>query len=179
MSLHEIVLPQTTPETEWVRGRALQKVSPTYLHGTLQLELGSMLRAWAVNGHGRVSSEWRFRIAPPAKVVRPLVPDLAYLSYGALPEDAPEDVIAAPLGSPTVAIEILSPDDRRADVEDKVATYLAAGTAAMIIVDPRGETIAVHDAVDVRLLRKGDTLRHTAMPGFAVDVADVFRRAKR
>ena len=25
MSLHEIVLPETKPETEWVRGRALQK----------------------------------------------------------------------------------------------------------------------------------------------------------
>jgi hypothetical protein len=35
MSLHEIVLPETKPETEWVRGRALQKVSPTLRHDAL------------------------------------------------------------------------------------------------------------------------------------------------
>ncbi len=36
MSLHEIVLPETKPETEWVRGRALQKVSPRYRHARCQ-----------------------------------------------------------------------------------------------------------------------------------------------
>ena len=179
MSIHEIVLPETKPETEWVRGRALQKVSPTYPHGALQLELGSLLRAWAANGHGRVSSEWRFRVAPPGKVVRPLVPDLAYLSYEALPEDAPDEAVAAPLGSPTVAIEILSPDDRRADVEDKIATYLAAGTAAVVVVDLHHRTIALHDSVGMRVLEKGDTLCQAVMPGFAVSADEVFRRAKR
>jgi len=179
MSIHEIVLPETKPETEWVRGRALQKVSPTYPHGVLQLELGSLLRTWAANGHGRVSSEWRFRVAPPGKVVRPLVPDLAYLSYEALPEDAPDEAVAAPFGSPTVAVEILSPDDRRPDVDDKIATYLAAGTAVVIVVDPHRRTIAVHDAAGVRLLKSDDTLCHAALPGFAISVDEVFRRAKR
>jgi len=179
MSIHEIVLPETKPETEWVRGRALQKVSPTYPHGALKLELGSLLRAWAANGHGRVSSEWRFRIAPPGQVVRPLVPDLSYLSYEVLPEDTSDEAAAAPLGSPTVAIEILSPDDRRPDVEDKIATYLAAGTAAVIVIDPHRRTIAVHDAAGVRLLENDNTLCHAAMPGFAVSVDELFRRAKR
>ena len=82
MSIHEIVLPETKPETEWVRGRALQKVSPTYDHAALQAELVIALRTWAGAGeHGRVGTEWRFRIAPPAAVVRPLVPDVAFLSY--------------------------------------------------------------------------------------------------
>ncbi|HTD37279.1 MAG TPA: Uma2 family endonuclease [Candidatus Limnocylindrales bacterium] len=178
MSIHEIVLPETKPETEWVRGRALKKTGGTYTHGALQLELGSLLRVWAANGHGRVGSEWRFRVAPPGKVVRPLVPDLAYLSYDALPEDAPDEAVAAPLCSPTVAIEILSPD-RRPDVEDKIATYLAAGTAAVMVVDPRRRTIAVHDAVGASVLEKDDVLCLTAMPGFAVSVEEVFRRAKR
>jgi hypothetical protein len=31
MELDEIVLPETKPETEWVRGRALQKLSPAAL----------------------------------------------------------------------------------------------------------------------------------------------------
>ncbi|MBV8368352.1 MAG: Uma2 family endonuclease [Candidatus Eremiobacteraeota bacterium] len=178
MSIHEIVLPETKPETEWVRGRALPKVSPTYKHAALQLELGSAMRRWASEGHGRVGSEWRFRIAPPGKIVRPLVPDLAYLSYETLPPHAPDDAVATPLGAPTVAVEILSPDDRRRDLEDKIATYLSSGTAAVMVVDPRHDAIAIHDAGGIRVFRRGDILRHPSMPGLALDVDGVFRRAK-
>jgi Uma2 family endonuclease len=179
MSIHEIVLPETKPETEWVRGRALQKVSPTYDHGTLQLELGSMMRAWAAAGHGRVASEWRFRVAPPGTLVRPLVPDIAYLSYAQLPRDAPDDAAAAPVGAPTVAVEILSPDDRRDDVDDKIATYLAAGAAAAVIVDPHRRTVTVHDPAGERTLQHDDVLEHASMPGFGVTVSELFRRARR
>ena len=180
MSLHEIVLPETKPETEWVRGRALQKVSPTYDHARLQALLTMAFTTWAEGGaHGRVGSEWRFRIAPPGEVVRPLVPDVGYLSYAALPADAPRDAVQVPLAAPTVAVEILSPGDRRADVEHKIATYVAAGTAAVILVDPRRRTIGVHDRDGVRELRSGATLTHAALPGFSLDVGALFERARR
>ncbi len=180
MSLHEIVLPQTKPETEWVRGRALQKVSPTYDHGALQGQLYMALWNWAESGtHGRVATEWRFRVAPPGEVVRPLVPDVAYLSYADLPAKAPRELVEVPLGAPTVAVEILSPGDRRADVADKLATYLAAGTAAVIVVDPRLRTIAVHDRGGALSLGPGEQLTHAALPGFALDVRALFERARR
>ncbi|HTJ28718.1 MAG TPA: Uma2 family endonuclease [Candidatus Limnocylindria bacterium] len=179
MALHEIVLPETTPETEWVRGRPLQKVSPTYDHARLQGLLFTALDAWADAGTlGRVATEWRFRVAPPNAIVRPLVPDVAFLSYADLPADAPREAVQVPLGAPTVAVEILSPDDRAADVADKIATYLAAGTAAVLVVDPSDETIAVHDGTPhVRRVR--ETLTHAALPGFTLDVAALFARAKR
>src|ERR1700676_4844309 len=169
MSLHEIVLTATTPETEWVRGRALQKVSPTYDHGKLQSLLVAALTEWAERGaHGRVATEWRFRVAPPGAVVRPLVPDIGFLSYDAMPADAERSTYQVPLGAPTVAVEILSHGDRRLDVEHKIATYLSAGTAAVVVVDPHRESVAVHDAGGVRTVRGGDELRHAALPGFSL-----------
>ena len=180
MSLHEIVLPETKPETEWVRGRALQKVSPKFRHGSVQGLLYLAFRTWADGGaHGRVAVEWRFRIAPPDRIIRPLVPDVGYLSYDALARDADEDDVETPLGAPTAAVEVLSRGDRRADVADKIATYLAAGTAVVIVVDPQTETIAMHDAGGVRIAGVGETLAHPALPGFALDVAELFVRAKR
>lgn len=180
MSIHEIVLPETKPETEWVRGRALQKVSATYDHGVLQGLLFMVLRTWADEAaRGRVAIEWRFRVAPPGAVVRPLVPDVAYLSYANVAADAASDLVDVPLGAPTVAVEVLSPDDRRLDVEHKIVTYLAAGSSAVIIVDPHRETIAVYDDAGVRVLRAGDVLTHSALPGFALDVGVLFARAKR
>src|ERR1700685_3471988 len=177
MSIHEIVLPETKPETEWVRGRALQKVSPTYAHALMQRLIATQLGAWAdADRHGRVGTEWRFRIAPARTIGRPLVPDVSFLSYAALPAHAPIDDVEVPLGAPTVAVEILSPDDRRRNVAHKVAVYLSAGTAAVVIVDPRQRTIFVHDRDGVRELRAGDALEHASVPGFSLDVGALFAR---
>ena len=55
MSLHEIVLPETKPETEWILGHAVQKVSPFRKHARLQLTFGAALLAWAEGrGEGRL-----------------------------------------------------------------------------------------------------------------------------
>jgi Uma2 family endonuclease len=180
MSLHEIVLPETKPETEWVRGRALQKVSPTYAHARLQALIVSALTAWADAGdHGRVGTEWRFRVSPPGKIVRPLVPDVSFLAYRAVPADTPFDDVQVPLAPPSVAVEILSPGDRRADLADKIGTYLSAGTEAVIVVDARSETITVHDENGPSVLAAGDVLRHRALPGFSLDVRALFVRLKK
>jgi Uma2 family endonuclease len=111
-------------------------------------------------------------------VVRPLVPDVAFLAYERLSRDAARDDVQVPLGAPTVAVEILSPYDRRADVQDKIATYLSAGTSAVIVVDPQRETMTVHDADGARAFGAGDSLVHPSLPGFSLDVAQLFAEAK-
>ena len=115
--LHEIVLPETKPETEWVRGRALQKMSPKRDHSRLQGALYSALTRWA-EGRGEVGPEWRFRVAPPGEVRRPLVPDVAYVSNERLRPLSYEELQLPPL-APDVAVEILSPGDRRIDIDDQ------------------------------------------------------------
>jgi Uma2 family endonuclease len=174
MSLHEIVLPETKPETEWVRGRALQKVSPTYRHSCLQVLLGSALAEWALAANrGRFGSEWRFRITPPGGITRPLVPDVAYVSYADLAADAPPEDVAAPRMAPTFAIEILSPDDRAADVEDKIIIYLSGGCTAVLVVDPETETGTTHDA-DGPPVTTATTFTHPALPGLEIDLRSLF-----
>jgi len=175
----EIVLPETKPETEWVNGRPLQKMSPTYRHSRLQSQINRALEDWAeADNRGRVGTEWRFRVAPPGEVVRPLVPDVAYLSYARLPESA-DDAAQVPLGAPSVAVEILSPDDRPRDVRDKTATYLRAGTDAVVIVDPKTETIRVESKSGTAQFAIGDTLEHESLPEFRLDVERYFARAKK
>ena len=123
--VREIVLPETTPETEWVRGRPLQKVSPTRRHAIVQLAVAIRLRAWS-RQRGEVGTEWRFRITPPGEVTRPLVPDVAYVSYerlGALPAAERE----TPPFAPDIVVEIRSPDDRSADIDHKRDVYLSGG----------------------------------------------------
>ena len=180
MSLHEIVLPETEPETEWVCGRALRKLSPTYSHARLQTLIAMALTNWADAGnYGRVGTEWRFRVTPPGSITRPLVPDIAYVSYAALAQDAPRDTLEVPRLAPTLAVEILSPDDRPRDVEDKIRTYLAAGSALVAFVDPSRAQIDVHDFEGVRAYGASDSFAHAALPNFLLDLGALFARAAR
>jgi Uma2 family endonuclease len=176
MSLHEIVLGDTKPYPEWVRGRVVFKQGGTYVHASAQAQFGRSLGEWARREHrGRVAIEWRFRVAPPGEIVRPLIPDVAYLSYAQMPADAPSERFQTPLGAPTVAVEILEEDDDPADVEHKIGVYRAAGAAAVIVVDPRAETVTVHDE-RVRAYRPGELLTHESLPGFALPVEELFER---
>ena len=172
MSMQEIVLPETEPETEWVRGRALQKVSPTRTHARLQLFLGSALASWA-GSRGEVGTEWRCRVAPPGEAVRPLVPDISFIAIERLRELGGRE-LEVPQLAPDVVAEILSPDDRREDLDDKLATYLAAGCSLAIVVDPRTRTVELHDRAGRLDLHEGDVVCHPALPGFELGISELF-----
>ncbi|HEY4440628.1 MAG TPA: Uma2 family endonuclease [Candidatus Elarobacter sp.] len=172
MSLHEIVLPETKPETEWILGRAVQKVSPFRTHALLQLQFGVPLRVWA-EGRGDVGSEWRFRVAPPGEVRRPLVPDIAYVADERLEGLSGRDLELPPF-APNVAVEILSPDDVPAHVAHKIAVYLASGSELVIVVQPRDRTVRLHDHDGVRILGGADVVEHDALPGFSLPLASLF-----
>jgi Uma2 family endonuclease len=173
MSIHEIVLPETKPETEWILGRAVRKVSPSWAHARLQFAFSVALAPWA-EGRGQAATEWRFRPAPPNEIHRPLVPDISYLSnerFAELEEGSDSD---APPFAPDVAVEILSPGDSKRRVEHKIGVYLATGSSLVIVVDPRDRSVRLHDAQGVRVLRAGDVIEHPAMPGFSLPLPTLF-----
>jgi Uma2 family endonuclease len=177
MPYHEIVLPQTKPETEWVRGRPLQKVSPQRTHSWLQRALTIELTHWG-EGRGQVGPEWRFRVAPPGEVRRPLVPDVAYVLNERLRELSDADLEIPPL-APDVAVEILSPDDRRIDVDDKITTYVRAGSSLVMVVDPLRRVVELHDPSGVATLNENDAIEHAALPGFSYSVRALFAVLQR
>jgi len=168
----EIVLPFTRPETEWIDGAPVRKVSPTRGHARLAMRIASALDDWAA-GRGQVGVEWRFRVQPPGEARRPLVPDVAYVSDARL-RDLDFDAAEAPAFSPDVAVEILSSGDRADHVASKIAVYLACETQLIVIVDPQTRTIRLVDRTGERVLREPATLEHPALPGFALDLRTLF-----
>lgn len=71
-------------------------------------------------------------------------------------------------------MEILSPGDRAADVEDKAAVYLPAGSALVILVDPQTRTVTLINKTLRRTLAEGETLAHAALPEFALPLVKFF-----
>jgi Uma2 family endonuclease len=168
----EMVVPEGKPAFEWILGRPVQKVSPRRRHALLQSKFIMLLSAWAT-GRGEVGSEWRFRLEPPGEDIRPLVPDVAYLSYDRMGERT-DNELETPLLAPNAAIEVRSPDDRQTHIDHKIAVYLAAGTDVVILVDPLARTIETVDRCGHVLLTEGGTFAHAALPGFTFPVAEAF-----
>ncbi len=177
MAQYEIVLPETKPETEWVRRRPLQKVSPQRTHARLQGALTARLDRWA-QGRGEVGPEWRFRVAPPGQLRRPLVPDVAYVSNERLRPLSDNELEIPPL-APDAAVEILSTDDHRADVDDKIDVYLHAGSSLVIVVDPEQRAVELHDRAQSACLDEMGTIEHWALPRFSYPVRELFAVLRR
>jgi Uma2 family endonuclease len=170
----EITLPEAKPALEWVNGRVLQKISPRRRHAIAQGRFFSVLDEWAqTGGLGIVGTEWHFRVQPPGEERRPLVPDVAYLSYASLSYEE-QQITDEPKVAPDVVVEVLSPGDRRADVEEKIRVYLAAGSSVIFLVDPKRRIVHVRDADGDRAVTETEILTHTALPGFRLEVIKLF-----
>jgi hypothetical protein len=148
MGIYEIVLPETKPETEWVRGAAAAKGEPA---------------AHALASSGRDDDAARTVGGGRPRRGRPGV---------ALPRRAAGG--SSPPLVPDVAIEILSLDDRRIDVDDKIGVYLRGGSQLVIVVDPQRRVVELHDALATALLDETRAIEHAALPGFTYAVRDLF-----
>ncbi|HEX5045005.1 MAG TPA: Uma2 family endonuclease [Candidatus Polarisedimenticolaceae bacterium] len=104
-----------------------------------------------------------------------LIPDVSYLSLGR-GKDHVEASTPFP-GPPDLAIEVLSPSDRAAEVRGKVRTYLAAGCPLVWIVDPKRRTVTVHAGPEAAtVLWEDDVLdAGPVIPEFSVEVRELFR----
>jgi Uma2 family endonuclease len=173
----EITVPEAKPAFEWILGRAVQKVSPKRRHSLVQAALLARIGAWAT-GRGEVGPEWRFRLEPTGEAIRPLVPDVAYLSYERAAVFT-DDELEAPLLAPDVAVEIRSIGDRQEHIDHKIGVYLACGTHAVIVVDPYARRIDAYDANGTTSFTGSDRFTHSALPGLTFTIDELFAVLER
>lgn len=124
-------------------------------------------------GLGRVyGADGGFVLFPDRDTV--LVPDVSFVSADRAPQGAARKKI--PRLAPDLAVEVLSPSDRMADVLAKIALYLDAGVRLVWLVDPSSQTVTIFrpDAMPTKLgaadMLDGDAV----LPGFTVPVAEIF-----
>jgi Uma2 family endonuclease len=78
--------------------------------------------------------------------------------------------------APDLAVEVLSPNDRADQVDEKVQEWLAAGSRAVWIVDPMARTVTIHrpGATPVALTENQVIDGGEVLPGFVCRVALFF-----
>lgn len=79
-------------------------------------------------------------------------------------------------GVPTLAVEILSPNDTQDQIEEKIDDYLAAGVPIVWIVNTHRRTVTVNrPGQEPALFNRNQRLpEEPQMPGFAPAVAELF-----
>jgi len=155
---------------ELIKGELLTMNPPKSLHGrvvaNLTILLGQHIKA---NRFGVVYTESGYHLERDPDTV--LGPDMSFLS-GERIDEADDGYYQGP---PDLAIEVLSPSDRKSYVERKLAIYLERGTRSVWLVNPRRRTVEVVTSLDNRrMLHEDDELVDDTVPGFRVKVSEIF-----
>jgi len=158
---------------ELIRGELIMMSPAGFNHGWIAIRIGSRIANF-VEAHGLgmpIGAETGFLISRNPDTVR--APDAGFVRAERL---GPKPIQGFFPGSPDLAVEVLSPDDRRAEVLAKVQMWLDAGCQAVWIVDPLKRTVAVHrSGVATTHLGENDTLTESdLLPGFMLRVAEIF-----
>lgn len=157
---------------ELVRGLLVRSPRPAPLHGALMVRMARRLDEFVERaGGGVVLADVGAILARDPDTVRG--PDVAFYSTERIPESGYSGGFWGP---PDLAVEIVSPSNRPADVREKVTDYLAAGVRLVWVIDPRARSVTVHRSgsgpsviTGGAVLDGGDVL-----PALRLPLADLF-----
>jgi Uma2 family endonuclease len=146
----------------WRHGNVISNIHTRLASFVEKHDLGMMFGA-----------ETGFRLARDPDTVR--APDVAFIAKQNLPSEMPAEAFWP--GAPDLAVEVLSPGDRTGEVDEKIAAWLAAGCAAVWVIDPEIETVTVyHSRTNVQVKAIGEVLKgDPVVPGFSCAVDELFR----
>src|SRR5438552_3795181 len=138
VSVEEYLNTSYHPDCDYVDGRVVERNLGELDHSDPQGEIVHYFRlrrqGWGVHAF----PEQRVQVSP----TRFRVPDVC-VTVGAKPN---EQVFRTP---PFLAIEILSKKDRKRDILEKIAEYLAVGVRYVWVIDPRSQEGWVHTSSGV------------------------------
>jgi len=154
-------MPREHPGTSVRHGYLTIRMSgPLYIHVSTR-RMGEIL-----------SSDTQFVLSrDPDTVVKP---DISFIRTERMPPPEEHDRISRI--PPDFAVEVVSPGDRRAEIDDKIRRYQAAGVLLLWYVAPERRTVTVYALGQSPIvLGEGDTLDGgEVFPGFSLAVAEIF-----
>ena len=107
-------------------------------------------------------------------------PDVAFIAYDRIPEGA-DPATPVPDWIPSLAVEVLSAGNTKAEITRKLRDYFEAGVELVWYVDPSDRTVRVYHSPEavVTLTEADDLDGEQLLPGFRLSIRDWFDRASR
>ena len=163
-------LPDDGNRHELIKGELLTMPVPKPLHGFATMNLSALLYNHVkANNLGLLFGESGFKLETEPDTV--LGPDIAFVARHRV-ATIPDSFFD---GAPDLAVEVLSPGDRKGKVDRKTALWLELGARSVWNVDPHKRTVEVNHADgNRRLFHESDELVDDTVPGFRVPVSKIF-----
>jgi Uma2 family endonuclease len=108
------------------------------------------------------------------------IPDVSFISWDRVPGDEfPEEPV--PLLVPDLAVEVISRGNTPKEMDEKLREYFDRGVRLVWFVRPRPRVVDVYTAPDrfTRLTASATLDGGEVLPGFSVQVGELFRLPKR
>ena len=159
---------------ELIRGALIRMTPAGHRHGKIVMNLGAELRNYVKPRKlgTVVGSDSGVRLERDPDTVRE--PDIAFFSAAKIPLDA--DIPGYAEVAPDLVVEVVSPSDRLAAVNDKALMWLRYGARLVWVVHPDARAVDVHrEGHPVAVLGVHDALDGLdALPGFSCPVSEIF-----
>lgn len=169
----EDLLRNTGPICELIDGVLVEKPVGNR-ESAIALFIGSRLRSHIEPGDLGVvlTTDGHIRVRPGQL----RAPDATYIPWTAFPGGEPPEDEAYWTVSPVLVVEVLSPDNTKAEIDRKLRELFVAGCKLAWVIDPRARTAKVYTtAVRFKVLdESGVLVGGRVLPGFKLPLADVF-----
>jgi Uma2 family endonuclease len=108
------------------------------------------------------------------------IPDVSFVSRDQFPEGR-VGCEPVPFLSPTLAVEVLSSSNTKAEMDQKLVDYFAAGSKLVWYLDPADRTVRVYTSPETfTTLDESQTLDGgNVLPGFRLPIREWFERAEK
>lgn len=175
MTAEELLeIPDDDYRYELIKGELI-KMSPAGVrHGKLAANLSILLGNYVKPRRLGIvcGAETGFILSQNPDTVR--APDVAFIPKSRIPSEGEPTGFAD--FAPDLAVEVVSPNDRYEEIQEKIADYFHSGTRLVWIVEPKNHTVAVYNSLaEAQILTKSDTLDGgEVIPGFSCSVAEIF-----
>jgi Uma2 family endonuclease len=146
-------------------------------HGAISMWFGHLILVY-VEAHdlGLVTAaETGFVLSEDPDTVR--APDIGFIAKDRLTRPTTERYFP---GAPDLAVEVVSPNDKAAEIHGKVIDFLNAGTRLVWVVYPDSKTVMTYkQGAEAHIHDANSTLDGSdVLPGFSLPVRDIFSKLR-
>jgi Uma2 family endonuclease len=169
-------LPEDGYGHELVNGELVMSPKNDFFHGDICSELLSVLRAFVKAG--RLGSVLDSSTGFWMKNRNCRAPDISFIARARLQAMGFKRSTRSFFpGAPDLAVEVLSPNNTRREIDERLADFFDSGTRMAWVIDPESQRVEIcRSLTQRRLIGSGGFLEgEDLLPGFRYPVADLFK----
>lgn len=169
-----LLMPNTKYGCELVRGKLIRYMPTGVIHGIISVRIGGILSSFVREKKLGIvlGAETGFYIFQTPDTVR--APDSSFVGNEKLAKHGITEKFFP--DAPDLAVEVVSPSDKKKDIEDKINDYLTAGVSIVWVIYPKNKIVAVYRQNNlVSILRDEDELDgENVLPDFRLSLTELF-----